>query len=319
MTDLIPTESNNLNLVQARPLDQNPAAVYLGSLSPSGRATMLQALNRIAGILQPGADALSLDWSQVHFQHVAAIRAQLVESLKAATVNKYLCALRGVLKAAWQLGFMSADNYRLAASVKSVKGETILAGAELTSGELGALMTDCNNDPSPAGVRDAAIIAIMYAAGLRRHEVTALQLANYDQASGRLVVLGKGNKERTAYLTNGAAEALGDWLAIRGSDSGALFWRLTQRGALVPGQLTTQAIYKILAKRAARAGVKAFSPHDLRRTFISDLLDAGADIATIARMAGHASVVTTQRYDRRPEATKKKAAGLLHVPYRRRS
>jgi integrase len=62
-------------------------------------------------------------------------------------------------------------------------------------------------------------------------------------------------------------------------------------------------------------GVKDFSPHDLRRTFISNLLDLGADISTMAWMEGHVSVETTARIDRRPEASKQKAAGLLHLPF----
>jgi len=70
-----------------------------------------------------------------------------------------------------------------------------------------------------------------------------------------------------------------------------------------------------VAKRAAEAGVKNFTPDDLRRTLINDLLDAGADIATVSKMAGRANVNTTPRYIRRPEEAKRKAASLLLVPY----
>jgi integrase/recombinase XerD len=84
---------------------------------------------------------------------------------------------------------------------------------------------------------------------------------------------------------------------------------------VVVRRLTDQSVLGIVRKRGAEAGVARFSPHDLRRTFVSDLLDAGTDMSTAKRLAGHSSEVTTGRYDRRGEESKRKAAQLLHVPY----
>ncbi len=312
MTDLIP--ANNLELVG---LDRNPAAVYLARLAPSGRRTMRQALNVIAGLLTNWSvtDCLAFDWSGIRYQHAAAIRAQLVQVYKAATANKILCALRGTMREAWRLGLLPAEDYQRIREVEGVTGETLPAGRALTPGELSALISNCSSDPSQAGARDCAVITLMYAAGLRREEVVNLDLASYDQITGRVVVLGKRNKERTGYLNNGAARAMADWLAVRGGASGPLFLAINKAGRLRIHRMTPQAVYNLLAKRAELAGVKTFSPHDLRRTFVSDLLDAGADITTVAKMAGHASISTTSRYDRRTEQAKEKAAGMLHVPY----
>lgn len=338
-------ETSQLILDTPQRIDQNPAAVYIASLpAATGKRTQAQALHVIARIF--GADVNCLNWGALRYQHTAAVRAKLAEAYAPATANKILSALRQTIKHAWLLGQMGPDEYGKAINLKPITGETLPAGRELSQGEILALINTCQDDETPAGTRDAAIIGLMYGAGLRRAEVVSLTLESFDIETGELTLTGKRNKQRKAYITNGALEALCDWLDIRGLAAGALFVEvdkggnvLTQRneitvkqsrrkgGAIVAnkkagmtiyrgGAMTSQAIYNMLIKRAQQANVKQFSPHDMRRTFVSDLLDKGADIATVAKMAGHANVQTTARYDRRPEEAKRKAANLLHVPYR---
>lgn len=298
--------------------DHNAAAIYLVGLSGTGRYTMRRTLESIASTM--GANIESFTWHELRFQHVTAIRSKLeAAGYKPATINKTLAALRGVARAAWLDGQMSADEYQRIRAVKIVKNDTLPTGRGIASGELSALMSACADDTTAAGARDAAIIALMYTCGLRRAEVVSLERGDYDIESGGLKVRGKGNKERMSWITGGAARALNDWLIVRGDNGGdnggALFFAVNKGGNIQARHITSQAIYNMLNKRADSAGVKSFSPHDLRRSFISDLLDAGADITTVSKMAGHANVTTTARYDRRPEDAKRKAASLLHVPY----
>jgi site-specific recombinase XerD len=155
---------------------------------------------------------------------------------------------------------------------------------------------------------------VLYAGGLRREEVAKLDLADFD-GNKKLIVHGKRSKERTVYLAKGAITVLRNWLVLRGEEAGPLFFEINKGSNLVrEKRMTPQAIYYLLKRRAKHAGVNSFSPHDLRRTFVGNLLDAGVDISTVAKMAGHASVDTTARYDRRPEQAKERAAELLSIP-----
>ncbi len=308
--------------ITLRPLapDRHPGHVYIARLGSGSRRTMVEALNVIAKLVTSGrADLETMPWSGLRYQHTAAVRAALMEKYKPSTANKMLAALRGVLKECWRLGYMTAEDYHRAADVPTIKSQTLPRGRALASGEIAALMNICGRDASPAGARDAALIAVLYGAGLRRSESVGLYLADYNVETGELVISGaKGRKDRIGYATNGAADALKDWLGVRGAEGGPLFCNVNKGGRITIHRLTDQAVLHILKKRADEAGVASFSPHDLRRSFISDLLDAGADISTAQQLAGHSNVQTTARYDRRGEAVKRKAAELLHVPYLRR-
>lgn len=293
------------------PLDQSPAAVYLAQLAPTGRRTQGQALATLARLLGYG-DALSCPWHQLRYQHTAALRTALVEAYAPATANKMLAALRRVLKECWQLSLMTVEEYERAANVKAVKASTIPKGRALSMDELAQLLEACAADATPAGVRDAAMIALMAAGGPRRSEVVSLQLGDYDRADSRLTIRsGKGKKDRTIYVQGGAQTALDDWLTLRGPGPGPIFTSTTHAGQ----GMTDQAVLVILKKRAEQAGVAAFSPHDLRRTMITRLLEAGADVVSVQRLAGHADPATTARYDRRGEQAKKDAAARVDIPH----
>jgi integrase/recombinase XerD len=160
--------------------------------------------------------------------------------------------------------------------------------------------------------RSSASFTALACAGRRPQPWT---FPGLDLAAGSLAVRrGKGSKARQVYLASGGSELLAAWLFVRGDWAGPLFVPVLKSGKLAQGRLAPQSVRYVLQKRARAAGIKDFSPHDLRRTFVGDLLEAGADISTAQKMAGHASVVTTARYDRRGEQVKKKASGLLHIP-----
>ena len=103
-----------------------------------------------------------------------------------------------------------------------------------------------------------------------------------------MIKRGKGRKDRILFLNNGGADAIKDYLSARGDSSGSLFWSSLKSGKLLPdSKMSDQAIYARIKRCAKNAGVKTLSPHDMRRSFVSDMLDAGVDISTVAAMAGH--------------------------------
>jgi site-specific recombinase XerD len=263
-----------------------------------------------------GCNLRTLPWHKLHYEHVQAVVTKLSETLAPATVNKGLAGIRGTMKAAWRLELISAEDYARVHDVRLMKGSRLPTGRQLSDAEIIALFSTTSKDKSPSGIRDLAILALSYAAGLRRAEVSSLGLDELKEEEDLITIrlIGKGNKERLVYLNNGGRDALKAYLSIRGPDDGPLFYSGRKGGNLIQGQrMTDQAIYGVLKKRAQEAGVDNVTPHDLRRTFVSNMLDLGIDLTTVSALAGHSSVQTTARYDRRGEESKKRAARALKI------
>ena len=139
--------------------------------------------------------------------------------------------------------------------------------------------------------RDAAVLEILYATGLRVSELAGLDLDDVDRSQQTVRVLGKGRKERIVPFGRSAAEALTAYRKLRGGAAGPLF--STRRG----GRLTVRSLHTIVRRSAASIGItRRVSPHTLRHTFATHLLDAGADLRVIQELLGHSRLSTTQRY-----------------------
>jgi len=264
--------------------DQNPVHAYLDSFGKDSQRTMRAALESIADILSHGKTAAEdLAWHLLRPQHVSALRGRMLKFYAPATANRYLCALRGVLKEAWRLELIDRDSMERIVDVAPVRGKREPRGRAITAEELQAVFESCADDENAAvGARDAAALALMYGTGIRRSEAASATVENLALKKGSLRVLGKGNKERTVFLPAGTVNAIAAWLTVRGRKQGPLLTRISKSGRVRDHGISDQLIYNIVRKRHLLAGVKPFTPHDLRRSFISELLDDGVDIATVA-------------------------------------
>jgi len=166
----------------------------------------------------------------------------------------------------------------------------------LTVAEVEALLA-VPDTSTPRGLRDRAIIEVLYAAGLRVSELVGLNVADVDLHQALVHVVGKGGKERIGLLGRPAVQALRAYLkvgrpALLGQRPTNALW-LNHRG----GRLTTRGVALILSRAGKQAGIRTpVSPHILRHSFATHLLDGGADLRIVQELLGHANLATTQIY-----------------------
>jgi integrase/recombinase XerD len=152
-------------------------------------------------------------------------------------------------------------------------------------------------DPStPRGLRDQAMLTLMYATGLRVSELCGLKIADLDRQRGAIAALGKGGKRRLVPVADLALERVERYLRevrSRAARSGETALFVSPHG----GSLTRQAFWKIVLKYARGAGItRAISPHKLRHSFATHLLERGADLRSVQTLLGHANIATTEVY-----------------------
>ena len=152
-------------------------------------------------------------------------------------------------------------------------------------------LLDLEPERSEAGLRDRALLELLYASGLRVAECCGLDRDDVDRQQGTVRVMGKGGKERVVPAGDAALQAVDAWLAVRGEERGPLF--TNSRG----GRLTTRSVHRIVKSRARAAGIdRRVTPHTLRHSFATHMLGEGADLRLIQELLGHSRLSTTQRY-----------------------
>lgn len=214
------------------------------------------------------------------------------ESLSASSIARQLSAMRGWYRFLIRENLVKANPLRDMTTVR----RSIRLPKTLTHQEVTALLELPARDRAE-DQRDRVMLELLYAAGLRVSELVGLSLSQIDVHLGCVRVMGKGAKERVVPIGQTAAKMVVDYVEhvrptlLKGRSSRALFISRRGRG------LTRQAFWKLLLRRARRAGIsKSISPHMLRHSFATHLLEGGADLRAVQSMLGHADIATTQIY-----------------------
>jgi len=240
--------------------------------------------------LSQGRDQLEL----AKVDHLA-VRSYLAflsrRKLSRASVARHLSALRSFFKFLVREGIAESNPARTVATPKREKH----LPAVLQTSDV-ALLLEQPDTSATLGARDAAFLELLYASGLRIGELVGIDIDDLELRARLVKVHGKGSKERIVPFGSKAEAALRAWLAVRGelapdADEQAVF--VNYRGQ----RITTRSVRRLfdgyLKQAALRAGI---SPHTLRHSFATHLLNAGADLRGIQELLGHASLSTTQKY-----------------------
>ena len=214
--------------------------------------------------------------------------AGLAKNTKKSSIGRKLAAIRSLFRFLLRRGIIARNPAELIATPKKEQRLPF----HLDIDQATSLM-ETADDQEKYGLRDRAILELLYSSGLRVSELTGLNIGELDLAGGMVRVTGKGGKERIVPVGSRALSALHEYLAQRndGGSTGAVF--LNTRG----GRINRRSVARIVDAHVMRiAAFKRISPHTLRHTFATHMLEGGADLRAIQELLGHASLSTTQKY-----------------------
>lgn len=219
------------------------------------------------------------------------VKGQSQANLKKNTQNYHLIALRTFLKYMLKRGVKTLTPDKIELAKISQRSLDLI-----TENELARLLNAPEGD-SPSALRDKAILELFFSTGLRVSELASLN-KDLDLSKDEFSIRGKGEKVRVVFLSPTAKEAIKKYLKERKDFDEAMFVQMSKnKEDKKGGRLTTRSIERLVKKYAIKAGIsKKVTPHVIRHSFATDLLQNGADIRSVQMMLGHANIATTQIY-----------------------
>ncbi len=236
-------------------------------------------------IREKGRDASAVDVDHLLLRRYMALMGK---SSKKSSIGRKLAAVRTFFRFLLRRGSIDKNPAELIATPK--KENRLPFHLDI---DQATALVEAPADEERHAVRDRAILEMLYSSGLRVSELTGLNIEDLDLAGGMVRVMGKGSKERIVPVGTRAVESIQEYLAQRGelTGSGPLF--LNTRG----DRINRRSVARIVDAHVLRiAAFKRISPHVLRHTFATHMLEGGADLRAIQELLGHASLSTTQKY-----------------------
>ena len=307
--------------------EANPANLMLASYHGTSRKTHESRLRRIAKTLGCPRDR----YEYLNWQTFTAVRIQSflndlyepwIENGRSKrrspnTLNGFLDTLKGVMKKAFKLDLIDQRQWGDIQEIRAYKNNVPLAGRMAEASETKLIEDHLNTvakaNPAKAS-RDRAIFRLSFLAGIRRHEFANLDIENYDFAHQLLEVRGKGGKIVQLEIGTEVIEAINHWIAFRGNESGALFFRINKTGDITEARLSPEGIRYLFQSYTTKLGIPKLTSHDGRRTFCSNVLDdPDIDPKTAMDLLRHASFNTSAKYDRRSGRKRREVANRLSM------
>lgn len=272
----------------------------------SEKATRL-TFRRIAaelGILTESARIEDVAWHTITASDFSELIYLWRERVGTVSVRRYLSALRGLSRMCFLNGMMSGDVYARIKEVKLPKGSNIAGrGMRVERAYQKKLIDSCLADERVQGVRDAAILAVLFGSGIRREEAASLTESDINLAAGELRLKVKGGNSVVRFLSAWAIPYVQDWLEIKAlkleRKGGFVFVRINKSGVISEDRLSGSGVYYLFEQRSIKAGLPFLvRPHDARRTMGTEMIEQEGELIA-QRVLGHKSLDTTRIYDKR--------------------